>query len=126
MPHRSSTTLPLVLAAAMLVTTSCGGGPDLIFASRARNRGPSATAYAVSNGNVTAYRLGSDASRGAMVGTPTTDQNRVFQLTVTEPTTGPPLIPDPSGTSIEPATATTVNLSGGEITAMAGSQVHVA
>src|SRR3954469_24171478 len=126
MPHRSATTLPLGLAAAVLVATSCGGGPDLIFSSRGRNRGPSATAYAVSNGNVTAYRLGSDASRGAMVGTTTTDQNGVFQLKLTEPTTGPLLISISSGTYIEPATATTVNLSGGEITAIAGSQVHVA
>src|SRR3954470_2394146 len=126
MPHRSSTTLPLVLAAAMLVTTSCGGGPDLIFASRARNRGPSATAYAVSSGNVTAYRVATDGIRGSVVGTATTDQNGVFQLKLTQPTTGPLLISVSSGTYIEPATATAVNLSGGEITAIAASQVHVA
>src|SRR3954468_19057862 len=126
MPHRSSTTLPLVLAAAMLMTTSCGGGPDLIFASRARNRGPSATAYAVSNGNVTAYRVATDGSRGSVVGTATTDQNGVFQLKLPQPTTGPLLISVSSGTYVEPATGTTVNLSGGEITAIAASQVHVA
>src|SRR3954462_10964915 len=126
MPHRSSTTLPLGLAAAVLVTTSCGGGPDLIFASRARNRGPSATAYAVSNRNGTAYRLGSDASRGAIVGNATTDQNGVFHPKLSQPTTGPLLISVSSGTYIEPATATAVNLSGGEITAIAASQVHVA
>src|SRR4051812_5195015 len=126
MRGRPSKTLPLGFAAAALVTTSCGGGPDLIFSSRGKNRTPSATAYAVSNGTVTAFRLESDAGRGPVVGTTTTDQNGVFQVKLTQPTTGPLLISVSSGTYIEPATATAVNLSGGEITAITASQVHVA
>src|SRR5437868_10329442 len=126
MRGRPSTTFPLGFAAAVLVTTSCGGGPDLIFSSRARNRAPSSTAYAISNGTVTAFRLGGDATRGAVVGTTTTDQNGAFQLKLTQPTTGPLLVSVSSGTYVEPATGTTVNLSGGELTAIAGSQVHVA
>src|SRR5437763_16543436 len=120
-----STTLPVASAAALLVTTSCGGGPDLSLSSRGRNRGPSTTAYAVSNGTVTAYRLETDANRGAVVGTATTDQNGIFQLKLTQPTTGPLLISISSGTYVEPATGTVVNLSGGEITAITASQVHV-
>src|SRR3954471_20977890 len=121
-----STTSTLAVVGAVMVTSGCGGGPRLSFSSQPRNGRPSTTAYAVASGNVTAYRVATDGSRGSVVGTATTDQNGVFQLKLTQPTTGPLLISVSSGTYVEPATGTTVNLSGGELTAIAGSQVHVA
>src|SRR4051812_20661508 len=121
-----STTSTLAVVGAVMVTSGCGGGPSLSFSSQPRNGRPSTTAYAVASGNVTAYRVATDGIRGSVVGTATTDQNGVFQLKLTQPTTGPLLISVSSGTYVEPATGTTVNLSGGEITAIAASQVHVA
>src|SRR5438128_96698 len=124
MPHRSS--YPTVLAVALAVA-ACGGGPGLSVPSRAKNgSGSSATAYMVPNGTVTAYRLDGAAQRGPAVGTTTADPNGVFQLKLTEPTTGPLLIAVSAGSYVEPATGTPVNLSGGELTAIAPSQVRVA
>src|SRR3954466_5976591 len=121
-----STTSTLAVVGAVMVTSGCGGGPSLSFSSQPRNGRPSTTSYAGASGNVTAYRVATDGSRGSVVGTATTDQNGVFQLKLTQPTTGPLLFSVSSGTYVEPATGTTVNLSGGEITAIAASQVHVA
>src|SRR2546427_4542985 len=115
----------IVLAIALTVA-ACGGGPGLSDSSRAKNGGgSSSTAYMVPGGSVTAYRLDSAAQRGPAVGTATTDANGIFQLKVTEPTTGPLLVVVSAGTYVEPATGTPVNLSGGELTAMAPSQVRV-
>src|SRR6266478_3216502 len=124
MPQRSAH--PIVFAIA-LVVAACGGGPGLSVSSRAKNgSGSSATAYLVPNGTVTAYRLEGAAQRGPAVGTATADPNGVFQLKLTEPTTGPLLIAVSAGSYVEPATGTPVNLSGGELTAIAPSQVRVA
>src|SRR5919109_699213 len=115
----------LVLAFALAVG-ACGGGPGLSASSPAKNgSGSSSTAYMVPSGTVTAYRLDSSAQRGPSVGTAITDGNGMFQLKLTEPTTGPLLIVVSAGTYVEPATGTPVNLSGGELTAMAPSQVRV-
>src|SRR6266478_6035909 len=117
---------PIVFAIA-LVVAACGGGPGLSVSSRAKNgSGSSATAYLVPNGTVTAYRLEGAAQRGPAVGTATADANGIFQLKLTEPTTGPLLIAVSAGSYMEPATGTPVNLSGGELTAIAASRVRVA
>src|SRR5437763_12056012 len=116
-----------IVLAAVLTATACGGGPGLSDSSRPKNgSGSSSTAYMVPGGTVTAYRVDSDAQRGPAVGTATTDANGAFQLKLTEPTTGPLLIAVSTGSYVEPATGTPVNLSGGEVTAIAPSQVRVA
>ncbi len=124
MSQRSAHT---IVHAVALAVAACGGGPGLSVSSRAKNgSGSSATAYMVPNGTVTAYRLDGAAQRGPAVGTAAADANGVFQLKVTEPTTGPLLIAVSAGSYVEPATGTPVNLSGGELTAIAPSQVRVA
>jgi len=124
MSQRSAHTIVLAVA---LAVAACGGGPGLSVSSRAKNgSGSSATAYMVPNGTVTAYRLDGAAQRGPAVGTAAADANGVFQLKLTEPTTGPLLIAVSAGSYVEPATGTPVNLSGGELTAIAPSQVRVA
>src|SRR6266478_3972093 len=116
---------PIVFAIA-LVVAACGGGPGLSVSSRAKNgSGSSATAFMVPNGTLTAYRLDGAAQRGPAVGTAAADANGAFQLKLTEPTTGPLLIAVSTGSYVEPATGTPVNLSGGELTAMAASRVRV-
>jgi hypothetical protein len=123
MLHRSPQTI--VLAVALMV--ACGGGPGLSVSSPPKNgTGNSSTAYMVPSGTVTAYRLDGAARRGQAVGTATTDANGIFQLKVTEPTTGPLLVAVSAGRYVEPATGTPVNLSGGELTAIAASKVRVA
>src|ERR1700730_6484630 len=119
-------TLQKIVLAADLKANACAGGPGLSDSSRPKTgSGSSSTAYMVPGGTVTAYRVDSDAQRGPAVGTATTDANGAFQLKLTEPTTGPLLIAVSTGSYVEPATGTPVNLSGGELTAMARSQVRV-
>src|SRR5438132_10816820 len=123
MLHRSPQTIVLAVALAV----ACGGGPGLSVSSPPKNgTGNSSTAYMVPSGTVMAYRLDGAARRGQAVGTATTDANGIFQLKVTEPTTGPLLIAVSAGRYVEPATGTPVNLSGGELTAIAASKVRVA
>src|SRR3989441_4487264 len=124
MPQRSAHKIVLAVT---LAVAACGGGPGLSVSTPPKNgSGSSATAYMVPNATVTAYRLDGAAQRGPAVGTAVGDANGVFQLKLTEPTTGPVLIAVSAGSYVEPATGTPVNLSGGELTAIAPSQVRVA
>src|SRR5216683_742857 len=98
MSQRSAHTIVLAVA---LAVAACGGGPGLSVSSRAKNgSGSPATAYMVPNGTVTAYRLDGAAQRGPAVGTAAADANGVFQLKVTEPTTGPLLIAVSAGSYV--------------------------
>ena len=103
----------------VLLLFGCGGGPSLSLSSSTKT-GTSGTAYAAQSGTVTAYRLDSNGQRGAQVGTAQTDANGSFELKLTLPSTGPLLISVSSGSYVEPATGTLVNLNGNEIT-VAGS-----
>src|SRR6266446_1562435 len=90
MPQRSAHKIVLAVT---LAVAACGGGPGLSVSTPPKNgSGSSATAFMVPNGTVTAYRLDGAAQRGPAVGTATADPNGVFQLKLTEPTTGPLLI----------------------------------
>ena len=109
----------------VLPLSGCGGGPGLSLSSPAKN-GTSATAYAAQSGTVTAYRLDSNGQRGVQVGTAQTDANGSFELKLTLPSTGPLLISVSSGSYVEPATGTAVNLNGYEITAITPSQLRSA
>jgi len=124
MPQRSAHKIVLAVT---LAVAACGGGPGLSVSTPPKNgSGSSATAYMVPNATVTAYRLDGAAQRGPAVGTAVGDANGVFQLKLTEPTTGPLLVAVSAGSYVEPATGTPVNLSGGELIAIAPSQVRVA
>src|SRR2546426_5739406 len=124
MPQRSAHKIVLAVT---LAVAACGGGPGLSVSTPPKNgSGNSATAYMVPNATVTAYRLVGAAQRGPAVGTAVGDANGVFQLKLTEPTTGPLLVAVSAGSYVEPATGTPVNLSGGELIAIAPSQVRVA
>src|SRR6266849_902642 len=105
----------------------CGGGPGLLPGSSAKTiTGSSATAYALQIGTVTAYDLASNGQRGAQVGTAQTDANGSFELTLSSSSTGPLLISVSSGSYVEPATGTAVNLNGYEITAIMPSKLRIA
>jgi hypothetical protein len=108
-----------------LILAGCGAGSitgnqqqQVSDAGGAATPTPALVAWPVANGNVTAYELNASLTRGQVVGTTQTDGAGNFTLALMTATRAPLLVVVSSGTFIEPATGTSIALTGSELTAM--------